>query len=343
MSVLCDLLVDVQGKLAQLWLGSTAEKVDGTPEYEALRAVLDKQTVSMPQLLEIDGKKRKVKIEWLTDCDQEAEECDDSCTLTGRELSTNCKEYELGCIAQKSFKIPLVNSDSYHSYVDKFAKGMQQNHKGILEELAEYVILGLVSNSGVNQHTGAPGQVVGTTTYINPVSWNDSIWGYMALARRRNKMGEEFYIDDINLWNLVYNRTLEAGNADGKGNFAKLPQNKIYSDVVNMALSAPNTTFMIDRNAVAMVSLSPADVIYPLKNPTGTNPYELEANKVTYTEMNMFDQRIKMEVTIQRVCEGDGVYYDIVRHKAWGIFAVNPTPCNGDQTGILQFVCGTHS
>lgn len=340
MSSLCDVLIDVQGKLAQIWTKSTPESVDDVPEYGALQAILDKQTVTLPTVLNTEGKIHKLKLEWMSDCSDVDEDCSEQCNLTGRDLTPNCKTYELTCLAQRTFKIPLVNSASYHSYIDKLTKGIKQNHKQILEKLSEHVILELLSNSGVNQYSGAPGQVAGNVTYISPMSWNDNIWGYFALVRKKNKMGEEIYIDDSNLWNLIFNRTHEAANADGKGNYSKLPHNRFYSDVINMSLHAPRSTFMVDRNAVAMVSLSPADVIYPMKNPTGTNPYELQADKITYTENNMFDERIKMEVIIQRVCE-NGTYFDVVRHRSWGIFAINPSSCNNGQTGILRFENGT--
>ena len=341
MSAICDLLYPVQGKIDQLWPDSAQARVDESPDLVALDAVLSNQTVNMPQLLQMDGKKRTVKIEWLTDCAPEPEECTDECDIDGREFTPACKDYELTCISQRTYKLPVAHTDTFQSRVDYLAKGIMQNHKLIAQDLAQYIIAGLFSNLGVNQFDGGIGTVAGTTTYINPLNWNDSIWAYFARVKRLNKIGEEYFIDGGNLFNLIYNRTFEAANADGKGNFAKIPANKVWSDLENLSESS-GTTFMIGKSAVALVTLSPADFIWPVKNPTMTNPYERVADLITYTETNMFDPRVRMEVTAQRKCI-DGVDYDVIRHKAFGVFAHNPTPCNAEQTGILRFECGTNA
>jgi hypothetical protein len=336
MSVLCDLVLDVQAKLAQKWPGSMKERADYNPYSRALLAMLDNQRVSMPELVS-NGKDKKVRIEWLDSCDDALTDCTTSCDISGAVSVANCKEYELTCLKQYTFQVDREYRSTYHSREDHIADKMLTGNKLFAEYLSQYIIAGLAANAGTNQFTGGIGTVAGTTTYINPLNWNDNVWAYMAMVNELNDIGAAYYIDGGNLFNLIYNRMAERANADGVGNYNKFREFNLYSDLKNIAAVAPSSTFMVATGAAALVNASLYQPQY-----TAENPEQLDADTIGYQMRLPFDNRIVLDVRVQRKCDS-GNYYDAFEMKVNGLFALNPTPCNPEQTGILRFECGAPS
>lgn len=334
MSVLCDLVLDVQAKLAQKWPQSMKERADYNPYSRAMRAMLDNQRVSMPELVS-DGKNKKVKIEWLDSCSDALSDCSNSCDISGPVSTPNCKEYELACLKEYTFQVDREYRTTFQSREDHIADKMLTANKLFSEYISQYIIAGLVANAGVNQHTGAPGNVVDAITYINPVAWNDNIWAYMAMVNELNDIGPAYYIDGGNLFNLIYNRMAESANANGVGNYNKFRELQMYSDLKNIAAVAPGTTFMVASNVAAFINAS-----YYQPQFTAANPERLDADTIGYQMPLPFDNRVTLDVRVQRKCD-NGNYYDAFEMKLNGLFALNPTPCNAEKTGILQFVCGS--
>lgn len=274
MSVLCNLVLDVQAKLAQKWAGSMKEMADYQPYSRAIKAMLDNQRVSMPELVS-NGKDKKVKIEWLDSCSDALTDCETGCTITGSESEPNCKEYELTCLKQYTFRVQDRYRSTFQSREDYIADKMLTGNKLMAEYLSKYVITGLVANAGTNQFTGGIGTVVGNQTFINPLNWNDNTWAYMAMVNELNDIGDAYYIDGGNLFNLIYNRLAEAGNANGVGNYNKFRELNIYSDLKNVAAVAPGTTFMVSRGAAAFINDSFLDPTW-----TEASPYQADADTI---------------------------------------------------------------
>ena len=98
------------------------------------------------------------------------------------------------------------------------------------------------------------GTVAGTTTFIAPQYWDDAIWGYFDLVKRLNKFRNPYLITGNNLYQLLFNRPLEACNADGCGNFKKMNTMRVYQDPENIEDHAAGDTFMIHKTAVALLN-----------------------------------------------------------------------------------------
>ena len=99
----CGYLATVQAMLAELWTDPITN-IDLVAHAETARAVLENQSVNLGELQSKD-KKRVVSLEWLTDCDADTDECSDDCTIDGSDSTPVCKEYEVVCLQESSFKV----------------------------------------------------------------------------------------------------------------------------------------------------------------------------------------------------------------------------------------------
>jgi hypothetical protein len=138
-----------------------------------------------------------------------------------------------------------------------------------------------------------------------------------------------------NLYQLLFNRPLEAGNADGVGNFRKMNTLKVYQDPENVEVMAPGQSFLVHKTAVALIS----------KAWNKINPINAEVKAGQYWEWSEESKNIPgifYDFIMKETCEGNE-FYQAMKIKAWGVFAVNPFPCDDDNTGIITFECGTGS
>jgi hypothetical protein len=328
----CGYLATIQAKLEEKWTNPITN-IDLIARADAAKAVLENQTVSFGELQSKD-KKLVVSVEWQTDCEGETEDCTDDCTISGDDATPECKEYEVACLQESSFKVAdRAYRERTITSQDSIADLLGRRMKLLDEWIAAYVLTGIHTNVGTNVYTGAPGTVAGTTTTIGAGDWNDNIWGYLALVEKMNQFSNSYLISGYNLFQLIYNRMAEFANADGKGNVNKMGflQNRVYFDPFNVESDFSAHTFMLHKNAAAFIGKA----WYPLG---GANAVELVPGQMAYSLNSLNLPGIVYDVFTQRTCLSNE-YYTAVKVQLHGLFATNPSPCSATNTGMLQFVC----
>jgi hypothetical protein len=297
------------------------------------KAVLENQSVNFT---EITGtKNQELRVEWLTKCDISVGACSDDCTIDGADAQPQCKDYEIGCLYETEFKVPL------RAYRDRTIE-MQQSiafqklaHMMALDErIAQYVIAGLVTNAGDNLFPGGVGDADPGITYIAPQYWDDAIWGYFDQVRRLNKFRNPYLITGNNLYQLLFNRPLESANAQGgAANVRKINTLRVYQDPENIEAHAPGQTFLVHKTAVALLN----------KAWNKINPINAEVKAGQYWEWSEESKNLPgvfYDFTMKETCSGND-FYQAFKIKFHGLFAANPFPCHDDNTGVLVFECGT--
>jgi len=328
----CGYLATVQAMLAELWTDPITN-IDLVAHAETARAVLENQSVNLGELQSKD-KKRVVSLEWLTDCDADTDECSDDCTIDGSDSTPVCKEYEVVCLQESSFK---VGDRAYRERTISSEKSIAfllgKRMKLLDEWIAQYILTFIALNAGTNVNTGGPGTVAGGLTTIPVLGWNDNIWGYMALTSMLNQFSNPYAISGVNLFQLVYNRLAEFQNADGKGNVNKMGdlRSRLYFDVQNVESIAPGATFLLHKSAVAFIGKA----WYPLG---GANAVELIPGEMAYSLNSNNLPGISYDIFTQRTCVANE-YYTAFKVQLHGVAALNPSPCSDTNTGILAFQC----
>jgi hypothetical protein len=331
LEITCGYLHTIQRMADDIW-ADPMKNNDLIADVVGLKAILENQSVNFT---EITGtKNNELRVEWLTKCDITPTSCSDDCTITGEDADPQCKDYEIECLYETSFKVPL------RAYRDRTIE-MQQSiafqklahMKALDERLVIYAGAGVLANLGTNLFTQGVGNVVGTTTFIAPQYWDDAIWGYFDQVKRLNKFRNPYLVTGNNLYQLLFNRTLEACNADGCGNFKKINTIKVYQDPENVETYAPGDTFMIHKTAVAFLN----------KAWNKINPINAELKAGQYWEWSEESKNLPgvwYDFTMRETCESND-FYQAYKIKVHGLLAVNPFPCDENNTGILMFECGT--
>ena len=330
-SIDCGFLAMYQGMLDKHWTDPQTN-VDNVGDVESAKAVLENQQVKMT---EITGKKKRImSVEWLAKCDVTTTDCSDDCTITGDDADPMCQEYEIECLQETSFKMPKrAYRERTIEFQEAYMFNMLQHKKALDEWLAQYILTGLVANAGVNAYAGI-GTVAGTVTTLNPNFWDDTIWGYFNLVNRMNKIKDPYMITGTNLFQYIFNRMHESMTDAGKAAMSKVGTiKKIYQDPENVETIAPASTFLIHKTAAAFINKA--------WNPLGPVNAQSEAGVYAlWSEQSSNIPGVYYDIITKETCESNE-FYLASKIQLHGVFAVNPAPCDEDNTGILQFTCGS--
>jgi len=326
----CGYLATIQGMADALWT-DPIQKIDYEADVESAKAVLENQSVNFTEIT--GSKKRKISLEWQSKCDITTTECDDDCDIYGEDIDPVCKEYEIECLQETTFRVP---ERAYRERTIEQATSIAKNlllHKLALDEwLAQYILTGIAANAQVNAFTGGIGNVVGNTTFIAPQYWDDHIWGYFNRVIRGNKFKSPYMITGDNLYQLIFNRMHEAMTDAGKAGMSKIGSiRKIYQDPENVEVIAPATSFILHKTAAAFVNKA--------WNPLGAaSAVQKAGNYWLWSEPSNNIPGVYYDIVLKETCY-DNEFYQAMKVQLHGVFAVNPYPCD-DSTGILQFECG---
>jgi hypothetical protein len=328
----CGYLNVIQKMADDIW-NDPMKNNDLIADVVSARAVLENQTINLREVTS-SKKNKEMMIEWLTKCSVDTTDCTDDCTISGTDADPQCEVYDITCLQETSFKVPLR---AYRERTIEMQQSIAFNklvHMKALDEwIAQYIITGILSCAGVNQFEGGVGTVADTITYIPPQYWDDNIWGYFNQVARLNKFRNPYLLTGNNLYQLLFNRPLEAGNADGVGNFRKMNSLRVYQDPENIEAVAEGQSFLLHKSAVAFVSKA--------WNPlNAANAVNLAGNYWEWSEPSMNIPGVVYDIIMTETCEGDE-FYQAVKIKLNGLFACNPYPCDEDNTGTLVFECGT--
>jgi hypothetical protein len=331
LEISCGYLHTIQRMADDIW-ADPMKNNDLIADVVTANAVLQNQSVNFTEIT--NAKNQELRVEWLTKCDITVGECSDDCTIDGEDADPQCKDYEIACLYETEFKVPL------RAYRDRTIE-MQQSiafqklaHMRALDErLTQYIIAGIVAGAGTNLFTGGVGDVNGTTTYIAPQYWDLALFGYFNQVQRLNKFRNPYLITGNNLYQLLFNTPLEAGTSVDKGGVRKIGSLRIYQDPENIEDHAAGQTFLLHKTAAAFLN----------KAWNKINPINAEVKAGQYWEWAEESKNIPgvfYDITMKETCVGNE-FYQAFKIKLHGLFATNPYPCDEDNTGILVFECGT--
>lgn len=327
----CSELLKIQA-LAQQHFNDDVRQADITPFSVAAQAVLENQTARLAPLQD-PTKDRKVSLIWHQSCDLSVQDCGDQCSIEGTEAGSICKDYELTICKSVAVKVrEFAFRTQVLSREEVAARQLAEALKTMDEYYAQQVVAFLIANAGTNALTN-PYTVSGTTTSIPAANWTPNLMGYLALAMAVNKMSNMFMLSGQNLYVSEFNAAKEAGNADGKGNAAKMATFKKYWDLFNVdAIASPDRpTFLINPNSVALVTKAYYQAVpkeYKMKN-----NWQIRSSVASPSLPGVtYDLHYTTE------CANDEVFHQWEVRTKGGLF-LNPQGCDNTRTGIIQFNC----
>jgi hypothetical protein len=327
----CGYLPTIQAMMDRIWADPIAN-IDLIADVEAAKAVLENQQVKFS---EITGRKKRImSLEWLTKCIVETTPCTDDCEIDGEDVVPECKEYEIECLRESTFKVPeRAYRERTIEEQEAIALNLLLAKKALDEWLAQYIVTGLVAAGGTNAYTGGIGHVDVAETHIAANFWDDNIWSYFNLVNAYNKYRSPYLLTGVNLHQYLFNRMHESMTEAGRAAMSKIGTiRRIYQDIVNVEAIAPGYTFLINKTAVAFVNKA----WYPL----GASNAERKAGIYSFwSEASNNIPGIYYDVEMMETCLNNE-FYKAFKVQLHGLFAENPYPCDETNTGVLAFVCG---
>ena len=332
LEISCGYLHTIQRMADDIW-ADPMKNNDLIAEVITPKAILENQSVNFTEIT--NGKNNELRVEWLTKCDITVSDCTTSCDIDGEDADPACKDYEIGCLYETSFKVPFKAYRDRTIEQDQSIAFQKLAHmKALDERVAQYVIAGLTTAAGTNLFTGGVGTVTGTTTYIPPQYWDDAIWGYFDQVRRLNKFRNPYLLTGNNLYQLLFNRPLESANAQGgAANVRKINTLKVYQDPENIEDHAAGQSFLVHKTAVALLNKAWNKI-----NAINAQPFAGQYWEWSEESKNI--PGLYYDIMMKDTCE-NGEYYRAVKISFSGLFATNPLPCDEDNTGVILFECGT--
>lgn len=335
LAISCGYLSTVQAKADQIFSDPTMNN-DAIVDAISAKAVLEQQqgVIRMPSIT--GTKNKELRVEWLTKCSPSTTACTDDCTITGEDATPECKDYELECLRETTFKVAeRVYRDRTIEKAEAVAFNMVRHMAAMDEYIAQYIIAQIAANAGTNLFTGGVGTVSGTTTYIPPQYWDANVFGYFDQVIRLNKFRGVYGITGNNLYQLLWSAPLDAANDNGKGAFKKVGTLKMYQDPENIESVAAGQTFLIHKGAAAFINKA--------WNPlNAANAVEPAPGYFLWSENSRNLPGVTYDIIMQQSCESND-FHEAYKIQLHGLFAMNPYPCDDDNTGILLFECGTGS
>lgn len=334
----CALLADVQLSADAIWANAAKNK-DYIGKVGALQAIRDNQTVRLSELEDPD-KNKTVKLYWVQNCDDTTSECTDECTITGIEPEASCQSMTLDICRNSTFTIEEKGFRAIApTFEEAVAISMLRKMKSLDEWLAKQMVSKLDAFKGVNAYSGGKGVVAGFETNVNPAYWNASLMSYIALVAEKNKMFSPYVLSGTNLFEAYWQTNMNGGNADGKGAQNMFQSLNFYFDVFNIdsQLTPDQSTFLIDRNAVAFVSK--AFYNWNAGSPEAEKwggPGSTVGMKYSVASKNL--PGVMYDVTYKIRCASNKVYHDWNLQFNGGIFR-NPLGCDLNNTGIIKLNC----
>lgn len=330
----CGYLAMVQATADAIFADPIAN-ADYKASADSAKAILANQRVNFSAMT-MGNKKKVFSVEWENTCAIEADTCSDNCSPDGEEITPQCVTYDINSCVEASFKL---SEKDYRERVltkeEAIAKGILSAKKACDEKLAKAVVAALVANAGVNEYTGGIGTVNTTITNILAPFWTAEAFGYFNLVAQINKFNQPYFLTGVNLWQVIWNALQNAANADGKGQANMVGFMPVYQDPINIESGAPLSSFLLHKNALALVTKAwwPANA---------GNAINRAGQYMLWSEPSNNLPGINYDIQLYQACSNND-FVDIYTVSAnYGIF-LNPTGCNADRTGIIQFECGAGS
>ena len=331
LEISCGYLHTIQRMADDIW-ADPMKNNDLIADVVTANAVLENQSVNFTEIT--SAKNQELRVEWLTKCDIEVGGCSDDCSISGSDADPQCKDYEIVCLYETEFKVPLRHYRDRTIEMQQSIAFQKLAHMRALDErLTEYIIDGIVTGAGTNLFTGGVGDVALTTTYIAPQYWDLAVFGYFNQVQRMNKFRNPYLVTGNNLYQVLWNTPFEAGTSIDKGGVRKIGSLRIYQDPENIEDHAEGQSFLLHKTAVAFLN----------KAWNKINPINAEVKAGQYWEWAEESKNIPgvfYDMTMLETCVGNE-FYQAFKIKLHGLFATNPYPCDEDNTGVLVFECGT--
>lgn len=326
-------LLDINLKAEAMW-SNGAQAAMYQSHADSAKAVLENQTARFTELNDKD-KDLKVKVTWLNPCGIVDEDCEGNCDISEPEIEAEAKEYEYDICRKTGFSVnrDTLRTSSYDAEEVR-ARGMAMSIKKLDEFWAKQVLLKAKAFAGINV-APSPWTFNGTTmdTEVPTASYDLTMIPYLMKQAMLNQLSSPYYIEKGDLYVPYLNAKFNAGNAEGKGDQARINALNMYFDMWNFAAAGiTEDLFAIDASAIAMKTHA--------KHPDSPMLIGGSVQHTIYTVNSQMLPGVKYDVFYTLACQEQVIsgktrtqYVDTWRLETNGLIALNPEACEVTVSG----------
>lgn len=315
-------LLQIKLKAEQIWKDSRLAQ-EYTAHADAAVAVLQNQTASFTPLKD-PGKENSVKINFLNPCGVTVQDCTSDCDISGLEAETSGIDYDLDTCKETSFSVDATKLRTNTYTVEEVsAQKLALALKALDEWWAQRMLVKLKAFAGVNVAPDPYTWAAGTTS-VPAASYNRAMIGNLLNQAMLNKMPGAYFIDNGSLFVDFWNAQIDAGNAAGAGDAARVKAIKMYFDQWNFAPAGlTEDTFMVAPGAVAMATKT--------RNPDAPTVLGGSIQQTIYTIASPTLPGVRYDVFYSLKCvtgsDGESHYMHSWKLKTRGGIFKNPEGC----------------
>jgi len=302
------------------------------PRAEIIKAIEQIQTANM-SIVETKKKEIVMEVEWMNACGLQVRDISD-CNFCNTELSTNIQTYTLTKGKEVCFEVSeAIFYKNRFEYEEAVAKGLLKAKKELLEWASQYYVSVLNANKGVNTlGTDGKGTVVGSDTLISPAFWNENLLPYLIRVGIDNQFTDPYLLSGKNLFEQAFAAGYKKLDANGKSIATMYDDMNLWFDLRNIdVVNDPlHVTYLLSRGSVAIANKAIFD--------TSVREFkDYSAFAVNGADLGF--PQFDFDVIYENECST----YNLPIHRFKVILRtdlfVNPTGCDGENTGILTFLC----
>ena len=330
----CALLLEIKEEINNVWNDTGSRAAEYVADVEPALAILKNQTARF-EVLEQPDKDRELKVWWVDDCDNEdPTPISDLCTIDGDEAGTLCADYALNEGFEKSFSVTEEKFRTSGLTMAQYIAPIMLKKMQLLDEYwAAKALTALQLAAGVNKYAGQY-DVVGNKTYIPAPAWNSDVFGYFDTALWMNKLGMSRMISGTLLKQHMWKVGMETTNPNGEAEVAKMTAFGVpyFSRRMDTDLGY-KAAFLFNVNSLAMVTKARHEIY-------GPEGREIKKDGTLWSTIQSKNlPGVVYDLYAQESCVNGDIKHAWKIVTRGGIFQ-NPTGCDSDLTGVLQFVCG---
>lgn len=248
----------IRGKINQLWSDNELKR-DYRADVGTINAIRSEQNAELKPLLEDKSKWNCVLVEWMNQCDDTLEGCDDECDTTGgAEVTFENKEYALEDCESVKITVPeRAFETSIHNWDEAVALQFMTKLTVLDNWLNATVIAALDGYVGANGYSHPIFiKDAGSEDICIPAAyWTPGLAAYLNLSAINNDQQNNYWIDGGRIYTMAFNAALDSTNPDGQSKVNRIEAafgNRVYYDLRALdATTSKQTSYSINKGALA--------------------------------------------------------------------------------------------
>jgi len=319
----------VQLQIEEAW-DDAMQRADYMAKVSALTGQLSRQTARVSPVITGSGqnaKKITKTIIWPTICTNTVSDCSDECAVSSSEASDSSIDITLSLCKSVDFKESYKRFRSSNlDFENVVARQFLTKMKALDEALTNAYIAFVAASKGTHEYSLAVGANSSGDWQIPAVDWSVDLIPEFMLSAEFSRFTNPYLLDGLNFWTQSVRASANQPNDNGKGDANLFSVFPLVSDPVNMSVTAPAKTYLVNASAIALVT----------GNFWDTRPTTFAGDHRMWKQPSRNLPGVMYDVHEVTACSSDDFVVSYRISANYGFF-LNPVGCTAGRKGVLSY------